>query len=61
MAASQFGQEADEILARGASTWSNHEARLIEGLMKEFGRDKVKQVMIEVRGGEKPTLTPIIE
>ena len=54
--ASEFGQAVDDILARGASTWTNEEAKQVEGLMKEFGRDKVRIVMTEVRGGEKPSL-----
>lgn len=57
MAASEFGQAIDDILARGASTWSSEEARQIEGLMKAFGKDKVQAVMVEVRGGEKPQST----
>lgn len=48
--------DANEILARGASTWTSQEARFIEDLMKELGRDKVKQMLIEARGGEKPQI-----
>ena len=53
--ASDFGTDIDNILTRGASTWTNEEAKQIEGLMKAYGRDKVQKVMIEIRGGEKPS------
>jgi hypothetical protein len=56
--ASEFGEDIDNILARGASTWTSGEANQIAGLMKAFGRDKVQKVMEQVRGGEKPTLSP---
>jgi hypothetical protein len=57
--ASEFGTDIDNILARGASTWTNEEAKQIEGLIIAFGRDKVRKVMEEIRGGEKPQ--PITE
>ena len=52
--ASEFGTDIDNILARGASTRTNEEAKQIEGLINAFGRDKVRKVMEEIRGGQKP-------
>jgi hypothetical protein len=52
--ASEFGEDIDNILSRGASTWTNEETKKIEELMKLYGRGKVNTVMVELRGGDKP-------